>query len=683
MDHERVYLSWNNDAEFSTDPLTCYADFEGYRIYRSNDGGITWGSARDRLYDYEGNFIGWKPFAQFDLNAEEDERFPVYGDDGDNDCPINGTRVRGEGIFGQDPMNPRINLGSNVGIVHSFEDLSVIDGIEYTYVITAYDMGLRTYTIEYTDEDGDGIFDADTIWSTSNPRRITVDGLGLASLESPFGNSDRDVNYVRVTPGYYASNVWFPDEENIDTLFARQTGTIGTGAISYTILDRYELTNELLKFEIQAQLGANAFENMACEDPHIYIYEIDSDTNQIPLTIDTEHGVDTLSQSAIDSLLDLPGAAENGGTIYIPEYKMITVVDVISNKVSGIQFEFNNMPSVVPDEVLVDAFELGGKSYPTLDSLIAPHLFQLNFKYIHQNIYDRRLNFDYLFEFFDTPRGDIVQNPFCTKFPTVLPFRITNLTTGKKVFLRHLDHGVDATFDPTQGARDCAWTRNEQILLLDTLQTATGTVVIPTFEMKINFPFFNFLDDSINWSPNRVYEQGALVHHEAMLWRAQTAIITTEPTAEFFDDNNDNPWLPYYPWDDWDSLIVRTEKFYVDGDSWIVDMSLLGRKTSVNPDILADISVVPNPYLVRSGFQENNERRLRFSRLPSDCRITVYTATGELVTTIEHSEPYEGNVFWNLRSGKNFEGPEVAPGLYIFVVEAEGYEHVGKFAVVR
>jgi len=69
--------------------------------------------------------------------------------------------------------------------------------------------------------------------------------------------------------------------------------------------------------------------------------------------------------------------------------------------------------------------------------------------------------------------------------------------------------------------------------------------------------------------------------------------------------------------------------------------------------------------------------------LPSECRITVYTITGELVTVINHSDPYDSNEWWNLQSGGSQSGETITPGLYIFVVEAEGKDHIGKFAVVR
>jgi hypothetical protein len=55
--------------------------------------------------------------------------------------------------------------------------------------------------------------------------------------------------------------------------------------------------------------------------------------------------------------------------------------------------------------------------------------------------------------------------------------------------------------------------------------------------------------------------------------------------------------------------------------------------------------------------------------LPKKCQISIYTITGEIVTTFQHDEEFDGNEWWNLRNGNNQDGPEVAPGLYIFVIE--------------
>ena len=45
---------------------TGYSDFEGYRLYKSDDGGLTWGGPEDRIYE-NGVQVGWRPEQIFDF----------------------------------------------------------------------------------------------------------------------------------------------------------------------------------------------------------------------------------------------------------------------------------------------------------------------------------------------------------------------------------------------------------------------------------------------------------------------------------------------------------------------------------------------------------------------------------------------------------------------------------------
>ena len=92
------------DSESSVDQLTGEIDFEGYRVYRSIDGGTTWGNESDMIYDNNGTHVGWIPYAQFDYSLEQDPE--LYGQD----------------VSGSDPVNPWFNL-SNTGIQNNFEDI--------------------------------------------------------------------------------------------------------------------------------------------------------------------------------------------------------------------------------------------------------------------------------------------------------------------------------------------------------------------------------------------------------------------------------------------------------------------------------------------------------------------------------------------------------------------------------
>ena len=680
VDHQKVYVSWDNSAEYSIDGLTGYSDFEGYRIYKSTDGGITWGSVNDRLYDYNGNFIGWKPFKQFDLSEDEDINHCIFSNDV---CEAN--EARGTSILGPDPLNPRFSLGENSGISYALIDTLVEDGIEYTYSVTAFDIGLRTFSIEYVDDNGDGIFDADTIWSIDNPGHFTsTDGTsGYPSLESPKGESQADSNFTTVVPGYYASNITFPDEENTSEFFIGNSENVGTGEKYYIIVDRSDLAGKLYKFEVQADLGESAVEGMACENPLIYVFEINDKENQQPVDIDTSYILSDLTGEEKTLLSGLPGTYENDGQLFIPLYRIIAPMDQISDILDGIRFQFDNLPKLVPVSLENVEFEWSDGFDSTIMKII-----DIEFNYNSQASYDRRLNFDYIIEFFSSPVGDTVRNNYCTNFPTVLPFQIKNLTTNRQVGLDHSDLGVSGTLPPDfdNGAVDCMWTRNEEIKFTnDMLLVGTELQGIYSFNLRLDF---NYLDEQVSnnlYDESTVYEEGDVVFHKGMMWAATGITSGEEPSPEYIDDNgdgiNDLAWQIQYPWSNESYVIIKPKKFFIDGDNWIVDMSELGKPHKVIQDELSQIQVVPNPYLVRSRFNETtNERRMRFTHLPQHCRISIFTISGEIVHSINHDNVYDGNSWWDLKSTG---GELVSPGLYIYIVESEGLEHIGKFAIVR
>ena len=59
-------------------------------------------------------------------------------------------------------------------------------------------------------------------------------------------------------------------------------------------------------------------------------------------------------------------------------------------------------------------------------------------------------------------------------------------------------------------------------------------------------------------------------------------------------------------------------------------MSMLGTGTEVTQSDMDNIKVVPNPYIVYSDYNRS-PNSLRFTHLPKDCSIKIYTVSGELV----------------------------------------------------
>ena len=109
-----VTLYWDTKSEESFDDFFLKHDFEGYKIYKSTDKGQTWGPV---ITDAYGKEVGFKPLAQYDVDDDVSGLFPI------------------------DKDGVKFYLGNNTGLVHTFKDDNVINGVTYYYAVTAYDSG--------------------------------------------------------------------------------------------------------------------------------------------------------------------------------------------------------------------------------------------------------------------------------------------------------------------------------------------------------------------------------------------------------------------------------------------------------------------------------------------------------------------------------------------------------------
>jgi len=104
---------------------------------------------------------------------------------------------------------------------------------------------------------------------------------------------------------------------------------------------------------------------------------------------------------------------------------------------------------------------------------------------------------------------------------------------------------------------------------------------------------------------------------------------------------------------------------------------------------MENIYVVPDPYVVSASWEKplfyssgRGERRVDFVNLPQECTIRIYSASGKLVKTLEHSGTgSNGSHPWDLTTD---DGLTVSFGIYIFHVDAPGIgSKIGKFAIIK
>lgn len=160
-----VTLYWDNKPESDIDPTSGENDFEGYKIYRSQDGGVTWGT---KITDAHGKTYGYVPVAQFDL---------------DNN------------IKGEDPKNPLNWLGDDTGLRHKWVDKNVINGIKYSYTIVSYDRGTpNLYSLEGTKGDGPNV--PNFIDITPTPSATNIVPAELNKIVHSEGTGDGSIEIV-------------------------------------------------------------------------------------------------------------------------------------------------------------------------------------------------------------------------------------------------------------------------------------------------------------------------------------------------------------------------------------------------------------------------------------------------------------------------------------------------------
>ena len=105
---------------------------------------------------------------------------------------------------------------------------------------------------------------------------------------------------------------------------------------------------------------------------------------------------------------------------------------------------------------------------------------------------------------------------------------------------------------------------------------------------------------------------------------------------------------------------------------------------------LERVKVVPNPYVVLSAYEQGADiKRIMFTHVPAEGVIRIYTAAGTFVQQLTWTPEMlngTGDLFWDMRSREGFD---VAPGLYLFTVEATGRaggakrRTPGRFIIIR
>ncbi|MEN8191189.1 MAG: hypothetical protein ABFS12_00130 [Bacteroidota bacterium] len=128
-----------------------------------------------------------------------------------------------------------------------------------------------------------------------------------------------------------------------------------------------------------------------------------------------------------------------------------------------------------------------------------------------------------------------------------------------------------------------------------------------------------------------------------------------------------------------DKIIIKSHHYLTVEDEYIINTEPTQIKES-QIDV-SKVKVVPNPYYVRASWERDEiSKKILFTNLPPKCKISIFTLSAEHIIDIYHDNSTVGHTSWDLRTKENME---VAYGLYIYRVESEWGDYVGKFSLIR
>ena len=197
-----------------------------------------------------------------------------------------------------------------------------------------------------------------------------------------------------------------------------------------------------------------------------------------------------------------------------------------------------------------------------------------------------------------------------------------------------------------------------------------------------NVPFQVF---NLNKDPNMKSPVDLFVKNPSLPWVSGEFVYFLEP------DIQNRTWQFTVSWDSvaaepsaGDRYLYTTKKPFRYDDKFEISTEAL--TVNAGATDLAKIKVVPNPYVVYNLAEQASDRpdqfshEVRFTHLPEECTIRIYTLRGDLVRTLYHSSTSVGEERWDLLTEENME---VSYGVYIYTVETpDGKHHVSKLAII-
>jgi len=594
---KKVTLYWDTGAEASFDPFISRAnpedpskgfDFEGYRIYRSQDFSF---NDTKTITDSRGNRFLSEPLSQ-------DNGLPAQWDLINEFEGLSDIEYAGRGV--------RYNLGKNTGLVHSFVDSNnVVNGVTYYYAVTSYDHGDANAEIAPTESQRviqrDAVtrlfsFDVNTAQVIPNPPATGFQGPGVVDDEN--GNAERTIGdatgSVQVE---FLDPLKVVDGKSYDVVFDSIEVDSAQFVVGYSVVDN---TPRQERFRSRDTLFANLGVNGGIE----------------PGSVSVEAAAGG-SVNASRYIVDFDNARIRGastGDLPLGEEFIITFKARPVNNSPFVNSEDDN-PVFDGMRLFVqrDSVELsplvnnGGKSGFTSIASNTNFSNETTILELSQAGTAAPIAADYEIRFVDydtSATGDLINPADFTPAPLgniALPFYVVDVATGDSVtvFVNGLDNS--------------RWDWYEAITLLQPGPVSANT----TYDINFSPPFDSLVTDS-----------GTFVgQQQAPIYPGAGDVFFVFSKKPFEKDDR-------YTFNTRGTVFNETEAREALRDVYVVP----------NPYVAFSQGEIAG-----IGQGSRDDRRVEFRNLPQICTIKIFTITGEFVAQIDKDDNLS-YAAWNLLS---------------------------------
>lgn len=632
--NKSVTLYWPADpTETSTDALTGRADFEGYRIYRSEDKGQTWGEATDNVVVYPNGVL---PVAEYDVINSPGQLAAIVVAHSNQ---VSQASITSEGLAD----------GSQSG------DAEGVDNSTF-----------------FSNDNFQIIFDSDSSFQVLNSSQGTLlnylgdlsTAVGFTVLDEQWTRLDNNIDdthgvfragsHIYVT-GMYATIEGAPQKGDVFTIDQRKNDSGKNAGLAHawkdpnTLINGYEYWYTVTAYDREdLALGVPVNENRPAtvadaftDDQTVSVVPQAPPAGFVAAAIDSGATKNIFTHSAGNADLSSFGLQiVDPRKLKSTKYEISFTVTDSDKTFTVTDIGASNKPELLKNQPFYDAPLDNAALFDGLRLQVTDVEFNINADKSTQTVHagDETLELntdsiepradandhDFLFKFVQGPEDSAnfryLYTDWDTGVPVKAPFFVLDLATGDTLTVE-----IHDTRDG-EGDADGAYDVSERIAIGDTKYLGSGEWEASAYSYRFGFA--------------GSYAAGT-----------EFKLVTNKP-------------------------LTATDRYQFSTTAANIDAA------QAKSD-LDKIRVVPNPFVVASGFDTVRDRHeIHFTRLPLQCTIKIFTLTGELVRTLQHQSEVSSSSDerWDL---KTEFGSEVAYGVYLYHIDSAAGKKMGKLAIMR